>query len=344
VTPQRLQEITNKFAALKIGLVGDICLDRYFEIDPALEEISIETNLPVHNVTRVRCQPGGAGTILNNLAALGVGTILPVAIIGKDGEGYELRRALEKVKGVDLTGIVETEQRATFTYSKPLVMHKDKPPQELNRLDTKNWTPTPEVLQGQVIEQLRAVADKVDAIILLDQVDLPETGVLSRRVLETVREFTSDRPDLLILADSRRSLRGYPKVSLKMNAAELAALVGHDGRLKPADVSEKALLLSEEYGKYVFVTMAQDGMVGAFRREVERVPSLPLRGEIDIVGAGDSVTANLAAALAAGANLKESLQLAQLAASIVIHQLGTTGTASVKQLAELLVSSPFLED
>jgi len=344
VKRERLQEITQKYSGLRIGLVGDICLDRYFEIDPKLQEISIETNLPVHNVTRIRCQPGGAGTILNNLVALGIGSIHPVSIVGQDGEGYELRRSLEKLKGVDLSGIIETPQRATFTYSKPLLMHRGKAPEELNRLDVKNWTPTPELLQGQVIEQLRAVAEKVDALILLDQVELPETGVLTKRVLESVREFTSDRPDFLILADSRRSLRGYPKVSLKMNEAELSALARSEGKMDPADAIQKALLLSEEYGHYVFVTMAEHGMIGAFQREVERVSALPLRGQIDIVGAGDSVTANLAAGLAAGAGLKEALQLAQLAASIVIHQLGTTGTASVKQLAELLVGSPFLED
>ena len=64
--------------------------------------------------------------------------------------------------------------------------------------------------------------------------------------------------------------------------------------------------------------------------------ALPIRGEIDIVGAGDSVTANLAAAFAAGASPAESLELASAAASVVIHQLGTTGTASVVQIAETL--------
>jgi bifunctional ADP-heptose synthase (sugar kinase/adenylyltransferase) len=63
-----------------------------------------------------------------------------------------------------------------------------------------------------------------------------------------------------------------------------------------------------------------------------------LRGPIDIVGAGDSVTANLTAALAAGATLRESIELANAAASVVIHQLGTTGTASVTQIRELLLS------
>ena len=63
---------------------------------------------------------------------------------------------------------------------------------------------------------------------------------------------------------------------------------------------------------------------------------LPLRGPIDIVGAGDAVTANLAAALSSRATLRESIELAAVASSVVIHQLGTTGTARIAQLAALL--------
>jgi len=70
--------------------------------------------------------------------------------------------------------------------------------------------------------------------------------------------------------------------------------------------------------------------------EAAHVPAFPVRGEIDIVGAGDAVTANLATALAAGASLREALELASAAASVVIHLLGTTGTASVGQIRLLL--------
>ena len=65
-------------------------------------------------------------------------------------------------------------------------------------------------------------------------------------------------------------------------------------------------------------------------------PALPLQGEIDIVGAGDAVTANLAAALAGDAELSEALALANAGASVVIHKLGTTGTASVEEMSETL--------
>src|SRR6059036_841373 len=118
----RFQAITEKYSRLRIAVVGDFCLDRYLEIDPARQEISIETNLPVHNVVNVRSQPGGAGTIVNNLAALGVGEILPVGFCGEDGEGFELKRALIDRRGVNPGRFFQTKDRRTFTYCKPLVM------------------------------------------------------------------------------------------------------------------------------------------------------------------------------------------------------------------------------
>ena len=92
--PSRFAEITSRYSQLRIGVVGDFCLDRYLEIDPMRAEVSIETGLPVHNVTRVRSQPGAAGTVVNNLVALGVGQIALVGFCGEDGEGWELSRAL----------------------------------------------------------------------------------------------------------------------------------------------------------------------------------------------------------------------------------------------------------
>jgi hypothetical protein len=94
MTQDRLREIAARYAHLRIAINGDFCLDRYLEIDSARAETSIETGLPVYNVARVRAQPGAAGTILNNLVALGVGEIFTVGFCGEDGEGYELLRAL----------------------------------------------------------------------------------------------------------------------------------------------------------------------------------------------------------------------------------------------------------
>jgi rfaE bifunctional protein kinase chain/domain len=336
LNPHRFQQITARYASLRVAIVGDFCLDRYFDIDPARQEISIETNLPVHNIVRVRCQPGAAGTILNNLVALGVGHILPIGICGDDGEGFELRRSLEARAGTDVSFFVSSSQRRTFTYTKPLVFNPGKPPEELSRLDIKNWTTTPETLQDAVIAAMRKAAAQVDAIILLDQVDVAETGVITAKVLDAVRSILAERPNLFAIADSRRGLKDYPKVALKMNRAELSAMTGMDYRdLK--EIQSAVTNLAEAHGRSVFVTLAERGIVGAAPgKDAVHRNALPLRGEIDIVGAGDSVTANVTAALAAGADIDEAVELSIAASSHVIHQLGTTGTASIPEMESLM--------
>jgi rfaE bifunctional protein kinase chain/domain len=337
MTPDRLRDITARYAQLRLAVIGDFCLDRYLEIDPARAETSIETGLPVYNVTHVRAQPGAAGTILNNLVALGVGEIFTVGFCGEDGEGYELLRALRTLRGVNADHFLQTAERRTFTYCKPLIMNPGEPPRELNRLDSKNWTPTPPSVSAHLIAALEKLRDQVDAIILMDQADIADTGAVTATLLARLRELETGAKGIPIIADSRRGLHGFPPCIFKMNAAELAALTSQPASLSIAEIQGAALNLARENDRTVFVTMAERGLIGATPSgEVEHVPSLPLRGPIDVVGAGDSVTANLTAALAAGATLREALQLAALASSIVIHQLGTSGAASPKMMTELL--------
>jgi rfaE bifunctional protein kinase chain/domain len=341
----RFRALTKRYRQLRIAVAGDFCLDRYLEIDPTLKEVSLETGLPVHNVVRVRSQPGGAGTILNNLAALGVAKIFPVGFAGEDGEGFELKRALSSMPGVCADSFFLTDERRTFTYAKPLLLFPHQPPRELNRLDSKNWSPTPARLQRRLAAALRALAPGVDAIIVLDQVDVAETGVVSRRLLQAIRAIKREWPKLLVLADSRRGLQGYPSVSLKMNRAELSRLAGKARLIPLREAGPAAVALARKKGNCCFVTLAEHGMVGAGPDgSLEQLAALPVRGEIDVVGAGDCVTANLTAALAAGASLREALQLANAAASIVLHKLGTTGTASVAEIRHLLYAQAQIEN
>lgn len=334
----RFQQITSRYPKLQIAVLGDFCLDRYLEIDPVKSETSLETGLPVHNVVQVRPQPGGAGTIVNNLSALGIGHIFPIGFAGDDGEGFELSRALEGVPGVDLRYFLKTRYRRTFTYCKPLVVAPGKAPVELNRLDSKNWTPTPEVVEGELAASLFAAAENVEAIVVLDQVDVPETGVVTQKVRAKLQRILETQPAKPIIADSRRGLSGFPPAVFKMNAQELAALTGTAPNSSLAEIKTAAVGLARKNARAVVVSLAAKGIVGAAPDgEVCHIPALPLRGEIDVVGAGDAVSANLISGLAAGASLPEALELANAAASVVIHKLGTTGTASVSEISALLL-------
>jgi bifunctional ADP-heptose synthase (sugar kinase/adenylyltransferase) len=237
----RFREIAARYGQLRLAVVGDFCLDRYLEIDPTRAETSIETGLPVHNVTRVRAQPGAAGTVLNNLAALGVGQIDLVGFCGQDGEGYELKHALSALPGVCMDHFVTTPDRRTFTYCKPLVLEPEGAPRELNRLDSKNWTSTPPHIVKQLVASLQTLASQVDAIIVMDQVDVAETGVVTSGVLEALGSVPNTIP---VIADSRRGLTAYPPVIFKMNAVELAVMTEQPELRQIDEIREAALRLA----------------------------------------------------------------------------------------------------
>src|ERR1700758_2970505 len=95
LTDVSLEKILAQIPLLRIGVLGDLFLDRYLDIDAGLTEPSIETGLDAYQVVRVRSSPGAAGTVINNLAALGVREIVALSVIGDDGEGFELQQALQ---------------------------------------------------------------------------------------------------------------------------------------------------------------------------------------------------------------------------------------------------------
>ncbi len=335
MTPERFQQIASHFSNLRIVVLGDFCLDRYLEIDPALSETSLETGLPVHNVTHVRSQAGGAGTVLNNLAALGVGTIFPIGISGSDGEGHELSQALRQ-PGVQLDYFLTTPLRQTFTYTKPLLMHRTGPPEELSRLDIKNWTKTHPEVSSRIIENLLLATRNCDALIVMEQADREDTGVITADLLHALEQLSRSHPGLLILADSRRGLKHFPPATFKMNLAELKMLSGSpvstDEEIKRAVAG-----LASRNNRPAFVTLSENGIAGAMPgQDAQHLPAFPVRGPVDVVGAGDAVMASLGASLAAGASLFEAMEIAMAAASIVVHQFGTTGTASPGEITKLL--------
>src|SRR5204862_2320798 len=137
LTTELIERLLSTIPGRTVGVLGDLFLDRYLDIDAALNEPSVETGLTAYQVVRVRSYPGAAGTVINNLAALGVGRIYPIAYVGDDGEGYELRQALRATRGVELGGVMPYPGRRTPTYTKPMYGAE-----ELHRLDIKNRTST----------------------------------------------------------------------------------------------------------------------------------------------------------------------------------------------------------
>src|SRR5262249_46784504 len=128
LTDARIESILTRLPFLSVGVLGDLFLDRYLDIDAALTEPSLETGLDAWQVVGVRSYAGAAGTVINNLAALGVGTVCPVSLVGDDGEGYELRKALDALGAVNPRWLYTTASRRTPTYTKPLLHERGGPP------------------------------------------------------------------------------------------------------------------------------------------------------------------------------------------------------------------------
>jgi rfaE bifunctional protein kinase chain/domain len=332
-----VEQVLQRTPGLAIGVLGDLFLDRYLDLDAALTEPSLETGVDAYQVVRVRASPGAAGTVINNLVALGVGRVCPVAVIGDDGEGYELAQALRRLQVVDVRGVLTVPDRRTPTYTKPMLCEEGKPPRELNRLDIKNRHPLPSALADRILSALDEMWPQVDALVVLDQVSEPDCGVVTARVRDHLMELGAARPNKLVLADSRERVGLFRGVSLKPNRQEcLRAVSGVPGaNAFPLAARE----LARQAGRPVFCT---DGARGTLLVQGDRggeaaarwVPAYPVHGPIDSVGAGDSTSAGIVCAVAAGASLEQAAAFGNLVASITIQQLGTTGTASPEQVRQ----------
>ncbi len=328
-----LKAMLSSFSGLKIGLVGDLFLDRYLDIEPGVREISIETGLDAYQIQSVRNSPGALGTVMNNLAALGVGQLVPVTVIGDDGHGYDLLQSLSGMP-VQRDFILRTGDRLTPTYTKPLQRNSDGEWVELNRLDVRTRGPLTETTISAVRDNLKQVFEQVDGLIVMDQVNEAEWGVVGSEVRNCLHELTIQQPDKLVFVDSRTRLGAFPFGILKGNDRELIDAAGIDQN-QPEPFKVAAQRLTEKTKRPVFCTAGEQGMVVAFPDGTTvEVPPCPVEGPVDIVGAGDSATSGIVAALLSGGRAEQAAIVGNLVASITVQQLGTTGTATPQQVID----------
>jgi len=338
----RLEHLLKKFGGLRIAVVGDFFLDRYWEIDAARDEPSVETGLTAYQVVGRRHSPGAAGTVAANLAALGVGRIDAVGFVGDDGEGLELKRCLDQI-GVAGDDLLRTSERVTPCYSKPM-----RDGIEMNRIDIKNRTPTPESVERHIIAAIEELADTaptaqqpVDAIIVMDQVGEENCGVVTDAVRECLTRLGRERRSLLIYADSRERISRYREMLIKCNDREAVECGVHENHSNPqakdalddmTRVAQCGRELACRTGRMVFITCGARGQLifDPVRPDQEaiHVSAVPVEGEIDICGAGDATSAALVSSLCAGATPEEAAMIGNLAASVTIRKIGQTGTAS----------------
>jgi bifunctional ADP-heptose synthase (sugar kinase/adenylyltransferase) len=220
-----------------------------------------------------------------------------------------------------------------------MLHEKGGTPRDLNRLDIKNRRPMPERIQVHIQHALTELWPCLDALVVLDQVSEADCGVITAAIRGQLAELRAVEPGKFVLADSRERIGLFRGVSLKPNRQEALKAVG----LRPDDREESlhqaAGQLARQAGCWVFCTDGARGIhlaspqVGDEAKRT-RIPTYPVSGPIDIVGAGDSTSAAIVCAMASGATVEAAAAFGNLVASITIQQIGTTGTATPAQLRQ----------
>lgn len=317
-----IQKILSRIPQVRAAIIGDICLDIYWQADMQLSHLSRET--PHHNLPIVaeRMSPGGGGNVAANMAALKPATVYTLGVMGDDWRGMMLEKLLEET-GINTSHMIKTPGRFTDTYCKPMrggishVVYEDP------RLDFTNYQPIPPAAEAALIAGLKAVAGKIDILCISDQ--LPYSAITDN-VRATILDLAAQ--GLPIVADSRERIHRYHTGIIKPNEVEGMAASGKD------NFKEAALALAQQ-GRDVIMTIGDQGAYYASQGQLTHIPATKITGPIDIVGAGDSFLSAFSLSLAAGATPVEAATIANLASAVTIQKIGTTGTATAEEILNI---------
>lgn len=295
-------------ADARVLVVGDAMLDRYVAGD--VERISPEAPVPVVRVRDEWLAPGGAANVACGVAALGASCRL-VSVCGEDGEGEELGRLLEEA-GVDAGGLVVEPGRPTPLKSRVLARH-----QQMLRIDREVTHPLPGSAREGVLERVREALPWANVVAVADY----DKGVLDEGLGRQVVEAAESRDVPVVVDPKLRNFFGYGGGYLfKPNGPELAAARGAE--TPPREAEELETVRRRVGCRHLLVTLGEEGMLLVSEDEpgATRIPS-EAREVYDVSGAGDTVTAVLAATVPA-ASVPEAATLANFAAGIEVSRLG----------------------
>jgi len=331
VTRDRLAVMLERITHVHAGVIGDFCLDAYWELDTRAPEASLETGKPTRSVRRQRYTPGGAGNVAWNLSALGAGSVCCFGVIAQDLFGLALRDRLHE-RLIDTDGLVaQPTDWDTPVYAKPYIG-----PEEQERIDFGRENFISRGTEQDIVRKLRDGIHDLHILVVNQQL---VNGVCSRVVIEGVNAIVREHPRKIFVLDARTMMEEFPGMVMKLSAVqaagpELAPLL-RLGSLGVEQIAERASAISVRQGKPVFVTRNADGMLLCEGPKVTGIPAVPISGPTDPVGAGDTTVAAIALGLAAGATPQEAGELAALAAAVTVRKLRQTGTATPEEILKL---------
>jgi D-beta-D-heptose 7-phosphate kinase/D-beta-D-heptose 1-phosphate adenosyltransferase len=320
-----LELLEGGFSRLKVLVVGDLMLDRYILGD--VDRISPEAPVPVLRHAQRYERAGGAANVAMNLAGLGCQALL-AGFWGDDTERRELAVFLDAAK-IDTAGVVTTRLP---TISKTRIVGRQ---QQLLRLDIESHEKPNAEDRRFLLERVLALIPKVHAIVLSDYAKGSLTPELCEAVIRAARAA-----GVPVLADPKTpDFSKYSGATMVCpNLSELSAATGTSTHEMASLLVAGEVQRAEHELKYLCVTMSEKGIRVLWDGGVYHSPARA-REVFDVSGAGDTVIATLAASLAGGLQVETAVDLANLAAGIVVGKVGTVPIAQHELIAALTPSS-----
>jgi rfaE bifunctional protein kinase chain/domain len=329
VNTARLDQVLTAISRVRLAVVGDYFLDRYGR--GPMEGTSRETGRRVLRLRTHAFSPGGTGNVAANAAALGA-KVLAIGVVGQDQYADLYRRDLAQ-RGIDATGLLADPTRLTCSFEKFLVERPGRPDFEV-RLDVDNQTPVSAGVEERLCDALDALSGRIDGLVVADYEEYGH-GTITAPVLRRLTRLAVSAPVPCLVMSRTRTMDFLPLIPVQ-NEYEIVTQSGvargdifDDFPDEAVARGAAAFFARPTAPPMLFVTRGQRGLSLFLPDGRHRlIQTTPAPGPVDTVGAGDTVLAALAAALAAGVEPVEAAYLANAAAYVTVQKLGTTGAAA----------------
>jgi rfaE bifunctional protein kinase chain/domain len=317
---ERLAKILNEFCKMHLLVVGDLMLDRFIWGD--VERLSPEAPVPVLRVCSESSRLGGAANVIHNVRSLGA-RVTACGLVGADGPGKTLTDDLRRI-GASISGVFA--DREIHSIQKTRIIARPSH-QQIVRLDRENHAAIRDATLKKICRFIVNRASRFDGIIVSDY----GKGVIHRELLNCLATLAATKDVRLVIDPKRENYGGYQRASLitpnKDEASTASGIAIRDDRT--LSLAGKRLLQMWR-AKAVLITRGPEGMsLFRPRQAVQHFPTQP-REIFDVTGAGDTVVAVCALALAAGAGYEEAAVLANHAAGLVGEEVGTVAVPLAK--------------
>lgn len=317
-----LSKAFHQFKKVNALVIGDFMLDKYTL--GKVKRISPEAPVSILKVEEENSRAGGAGNVALNLLSLGA-EVSVIGRVGCDAPGRDLTQMLAKER------ICVDGMYAEKDYQTPIKNRLIAEGQQVLRVDFEESTPLSKILEQQILNDLDKLFQNVDVIAVSDY----NKGFLSDRLLEGVIE-TGKKKNIPVIIDPKGlDFSKYTGATMiKPNQSEAYAAAGMD---VSSSLSEAAkVLLEKTQVEWLLITRSKDGM-SLFSRQGERFDFAVRSHEVtDVTGAGDTVLAMMAIAVANGIDMHSSVQFANIAASLSIERVGCV-RVSISEFARRLL-------